>query len=61
MGVPDNIKVRDRMVDEGIADKNTKFYLTHFTHNFAPFYESMEELAAENGFIAAHDGLQAEI
>lgn len=61
MGIPDNIKVRERMYNEGMADENTKFILTHFAHSFAPFYDSMRKAAMENGFIAAYDGFEIEI
>ena len=61
MGIPDNIKVRERMYNEGMADGNTKFILTHFAHSFAPFYDNMRKAAADNGFIAAYDGFEIEI
>mgnify|MGYP003763728151 CR=1 FL=1 len=61
MGIPENIKVRKRMLSEGIADEGTKFILTHFAHSFAPFYDDINKIAAENGFIAAYDGFQIEI
>lgn len=61
MGIEDNIKVRDRMYSSEIADKNTVFILSHFAHSAAPFYDDMESLAAENDFIAAHDGFEIDI
>ncbi len=61
MGIPENIKVRERMYNEGMANERTKFMLTHFAHSFGPFYDDMDRIAAENGYIAAYDGLEVEI
>lgn len=61
MGIQDNLRVKGRMYDEGIADDQTKFMLTHFAHTFGPFYESMVKVAAEKGLIAAYDSFQIEI
>lgn len=32
MGIPDNAKVKERMIELGCADENTKFIITHFSH-----------------------------
>lgn len=61
MGLPDNIKVKQRMIENDIADSNTKFIITHFAHSFAPFKESMEQAAAEHGMLAAYDGFEVQI
>jgi len=61
MGLPDNIRVKERMIREGMANDQTKFVLTHFAHTFGPFYDRMEKAATERGFIAAYDGMEMEI
>jgi phosphoribosyl 1,2-cyclic phosphate phosphodiesterase len=61
MGLPDNIKVKQRMIENDIADSNTKFIITHFAHSFAPFKESMEQAAAEHGMLAVYDGFEVQI
>lgn len=61
MGIPENREVRRRMLEMGCAHEGTRFILTHFAHSGAPFYDDMEALAAENGFIAAHDGFVVDI
>lgn len=61
MGLPDNIKVKQRMIENGMADAITKFIITHFAHSFAPFKENMEQAAAEHGMLAAYDGFEIEI
>lgn len=61
MGLPDNIKVRQRMIEEGMAGDKTKFICTHFVHSLNPLHERIWPLFAEKGFIAAYDGLEVEI
>ncbi|HZJ56657.1 MAG TPA: MBL fold metallo-hydrolase [Clostridia bacterium] len=58
MGLPDNIRVRERMYNGGAADGQTTFIITHFAHTNGPFYEYLNGLARETGFIAAYDGLE---
>lgn len=60
MGIPDNIRVRNQMYELKIANEKTIFIITHFAHSFGPYYDRMEHLASENGFIAAYDGFQIE-
>lgn len=57
MGLPDNIKVRRRMLEEGMASENTKFVLTHFVHTFNPVHERITPIVEKHGFIAAYDGM----
>jgi phosphoribosyl 1,2-cyclic phosphate phosphodiesterase len=56
-GFPENIKVRERMLSEGIADENTIFCLTHFSHNGHADYDEMVALAVPQGFTVAYDGI----
>lgn len=60
MGLPDNIRVRDRMLAEGMATEETKFVLTHFVHRFNPLHERITPIFAEKGFLAAYDGMDVE-
>lgn len=57
MGLPDNKKIRRRMLDEGMASENTKFVSTHFVHTFNPVHERITPIFAKQGFIAAYDGM----
>ena len=57
MGLPDNILVRKRMLDNNIATEQTLFILTHFYHYFNPLHERITPLFQEKGFIAAYDGM----
>ena len=61
MGLPDDLIMRRKLEEYNIVDENTRFVLTHFSHNCNPTRERMESLASSNGFIAAYDGLGLEI
>lgn len=60
MGVRDNVKLRSILTESGCADQNTKFILTHLSHNGRLTHEQLEQTAAENGFLAAYDGFELE-
>lgn len=60
MGLPDNIVIRERMLNEGMATADTKFISTHFTHIYDPAHERITPIFAEKGFVAAYDGLEVE-
>ena len=61
MGIPENIEVKKRMLLEGSADKETLFFLSHFAHSGAPFFNDMKKIADKNGFIAAYDGMEVHL
>ena len=57
MGLPDIIKVRQRMLAEGMATENTKFVATHFVHILNPIHERIMPIFQEYGFITSYDGM----
>ncbi len=61
MGLPANVDIKDRLIGAGAAHEDTKFIVTHFSHNMKLMHEEMEELAKSHGFITAYDGLEIEI
>lgn len=61
MGLKACRDVRERLVKNGNADKNTLFCLNHFSHNCGYTYYGLCEIAEKDGFIAAFDGLEIEI
>lgn len=61
MNIYQNIEAREKMHKFCLVKPETKYYVTHFSHNAAPFRERMENVAGRYGFIAAHDGCEAEI
>lgn len=61
MGIEENILVRNKMLEVGCADKNTKFVITHFSHNGCLLHDELEERVKDVGFIVAYDGMVLEI
>ncbi|MEG0997160.1 MAG: hypothetical protein RSH26_09375, partial [Clostridia bacterium] len=58
MGIEDVVTVRDRMLREGIADKNTAFVITHFSHNGKLLHHEIEAAVAPYGIHVAYDGYE---
>lgn len=61
MGIDENAKVMRLLRANGTADENTKFVITHFSHNSAPFTERLAAIEEKYGVIAAYDGMTVEI
>ncbi len=62
MSFTENLAVRDRMLEMGIADENTKFLCNHFSHNGTnSVYDEFLPIAAEGGFEITYDGMKVEI
>ncbi len=61
MGLEQNAALRDKLLEYGISDGKTKYYVTHFSHNSAPLRDRIDKLAAGYGFCAAYDGLTVEL
>ena len=60
MGYDENVKIKERMLREGMADNHTTFVATHFAHTYGPLHDRITELFAKDGFIAAWDGMEIE-
>lgn len=58
MGLPDDIKVKERLIEIGCADEATKFVVTHFSHNGRLLHDELVELAKPHGFDVAYDGFE---
>lgn len=56
MGMECCAMVRDRLIDEEIADDKSQFIITHFSHNCRPIHEELEQSAEKYGFEVAYDG-----
>jgi len=61
MGIPEIIKVKERMLKEGIADEKTIFIATHFSHNGGLLHEELEKTLEPYNIIPAYDGFQIEV
>lgn len=60
MGLPDNAELRERLLELGAADGETRFVVTHFSHFGGLTHEELERRAAACGFTAAYDGMAVE-
>ena len=61
MGLIDAVKQKQRLMDIGIADENTKWIVNHFSHNGLWLHERMVDEAAKYGFLVSYDGMTIEI
>ena len=61
MGFRENEIVREKMAEYRIIRQDTKYYVTHFSHNSAPLRDRLDREAARRGWIAAHDGLTVSV
>lgn len=56
-----NKKVRERMINSGLAGKETKFILNHFSHNGKDSaYDIFKPIAEKDGFAVSYDGFESE-
>ena len=58
MGIPANIRLKERLIRQGSADEKTKFLLSHIAHHATLRHEELAALAARNGMTAAYDGFE---
>lgn len=56
MGLPENLKVKERMEKLGCLKADSKIVLNHFSHQSGACYEEMVELARPHGMEVAYDG-----
>ncbi len=61
MGFAENIRLKERLLRDGIADGHTRFVSSHFSHNGRMLYEEMCAHMAPYGIEIAYDGMIAEI
>ena len=60
MGIEDNVEVVERLKNMGCVTKNTKYVITHFSHNGGMLHEDIEKEVEKYGFCAAYDGYSIE-
>lgn len=53
--------VRARMLEEGMADENTRFCVNHFSHNGQITYDDAVDPTVCDGFEVSYDGMIVEI
>ncbi|TCF31204.1 MBL fold metallo-hydrolase [Bifidobacterium longum] len=60
MNLDQNVAMRRRMLDEGLAHDGTMFVANHFSHNGRATHAQLEERATGNGLVVAYDGMSVE-
>jgi len=61
MGIEGDIKTKNKMLENGIASKDTLFVATHFSHNGGLLHEELKEKLEPNGISVAYDGMTLEL
>ena len=61
MGIEDCMLMKRRLQERGVTDKNTKFIITHFSHNCNPTRAHLSEIEKKYNVTAAYDGMVIEI
>lgn len=61
MNIEDGMVVASKLKAAGVCDGNTKFVITHFSHNSNPLRSRLAAVEVEYGVTAAYDGFTAEI
>ena len=61
-GGKDSTAMLLRMLEEGMADENTRFVCNHFSHNgISVVYDDFVSVAGKEGFLVSYDGMIMEI
>ncbi len=60
MGLDSVPVVRRRLEEIGVADKETKHIVNHFSHNGKLMHDELSAAAAEIGFLCSYDGMSLE-
>ncbi len=61
MGFAENIRLRERLLRDGVADSHTRFVSNHFSHNGRMLHEEMCAYMKPYGIEIAYDGMIAEV
>ena len=61
MGIEDNMLMKNKLLEFGIADGNTKYIITHFSHNSNPLRSRLKEFEDRYSVTAAFDGMEVKI
>jgi phosphoribosyl 1,2-cyclic phosphate phosphodiesterase len=61
MGLPNDEKVREQLIEARCCDDTTIYVVNHFSHNSRLTHEEMVEAAGKKGFLVSYDGMTVEI
>ncbi len=56
MGIPDVLEARKRLESIGCVKQDTRFVITHFSHNGELLHDEIEAAVVPHGFAVAYDG-----
>jgi len=60
MGLPNIIRVRERLAQIGVIDDHTTHCVNHFSHNTAVSHDEMAQAAWNEGMLCSYDGMIVE-
>lgn len=61
MGFPTALAVKKRLIAQKCCTQDTKFIITHFSHNGKYLHEELVNMASPYGFIVAYDGIEIKV
>lgn len=61
MGISTCNEIKERLIENGCSNINTKFVITHFSHNINKTHDELVKLGEKYGFTTAYDGIEIEI
>jgi len=61
MGLSANTALKKVFLERGISDENTRYVITHYSHNSQPLWENLQKAERDYGVIASYDGFQIEV
>ena len=56
MGIENILRVRARLLEDGVVNEKTLHVLNHFSHGINPLQSRLEKLVRDDGLLVAHDG-----
>lgn len=60
MNFAENKKLKQELIKRGAVHENTKFVISHITHNHCPSHEEIEKEFDGSGITVAYDGIELE-
>ncbi len=61
MGLEDNRAMQTAFLQKAIANEDTRYAITHYSHNSAPLKENLQAAGRRYGYLPAFDGMTVEI
>ncbi len=61
MNIWQNVRIKTRLEELGVIDKDTKYVLTHISHYCKDTYDSLNETAQKYGMLLSYDTMKIEI